>query len=691
MDAAVNTAADAAARTDAMRGETLWRPGEQLFRWLDRGVQRHLPAALNPLAHTGAMTTVSFIIATVSGIVLLVWYSSSVHSAWDSVQAMDARPWTAGLVRSVHRYSSDACMLFALVHAFRLFFAGRFTGPKWLSWVTGILMLGALWLVGWLGYWLVWDTRAQQIAVGSARFLDYLPIFADPPSRGFLADATVNSLLFFVVFFAHMLLPMAMAVLIWLHIARLARSEFLTNRSMTWALMAALVAVSIAVPADLAPRAEMTAVPDPFLMDFWYLATLWITDRTSAGFGWMLALASFAILVSIPWSLRVRRRPAPAVVDIPRCNSCYTCSKDCPYEAITMVPRTDGRNYTHQAQVDPARCTACGVCAGSCDSIGIGIPDLPVMAQRKKMDAWLEAAPAGPAPYVAFLCSGSALGAMSVNSATGECDEWPGWRVQPVPCSGWIHMMTIERAFRHGAKGVAIIDCGCGDCHAREGAGWMRERLEGQRDPKLDTAKAPPDRIMVLDAGTLSRSAIRQALSDFQVGGTSLADRSSAPWRLRLAAAVLAAILSLITVLPSRVTYAVPSMPGSQLVISFRHPGRAEENCRDLTPEEKAQRPAHMQVARVCDRTRASVRLRVLLDGRELITQAYAPGGIWGDGPSIAVETLPVETGRRHVEIAIGDSHDPGEWTYLDSRDVTFETGRRAVALFDRTTGFTWH
>ena len=109
----------------------------------------------------------------------------------------------------------------------------RVTGARWVAWVTGLALLGLLWVVGWLGYWLVWDQRAQQVALGSARLLDALPIFADPLGRSFLTDRSVNSLLFFVVFFVHMLLPLGMGVALWLHITRLSRPRFLPDRRMT--------------------------------------------------------------------------------------------------------------------------------------------------------------------------------------------------------------------------------------------------------------------------------------------------------------------------------------------------------------------------------------------------------------------------------------------------------------------------
>jgi quinol-cytochrome oxidoreductase complex cytochrome b subunit len=216
-----------------VRGETVLRACGTIFVRLDSWVEQALPSEMNPFAQTGAIANTTFLIAAASGIALLFWYSPSVHRAYDTVLAMSAAPWTARLVRSIHRYASDACMFFVLLHATKLFLQRRFGGARWLAWTTGVLLLATLWAVGWLGYWLVWDERARQLALGTARMLDVLPVFADPLSRSFLSDEDVNSLLFFLVFFMHMLLPLAMGAALWLHITRLSRPRFLTRWPMT--------------------------------------------------------------------------------------------------------------------------------------------------------------------------------------------------------------------------------------------------------------------------------------------------------------------------------------------------------------------------------------------------------------------------------------------------------------------------
>ena len=63
----------------------------------------------------------------------------------------------------MHRYASDAAVIFGLLHGWRTFFQDRFRGPRWLAWVTGVGMAVVTWFIGITGYWLIWDARTQLL------------------------------------------------------------------------------------------------------------------------------------------------------------------------------------------------------------------------------------------------------------------------------------------------------------------------------------------------------------------------------------------------------------------------------------------------------------------------------------------------------------------------------------------------
>jgi ferredoxin len=678
-----------------VRGEAALRAFERAFLLLDRALARVVPEPLNPFLQTGAVALTCLAVATATGVLLLLWYSPSVHHAYESVEAMAAQPLLAGLVRSLHRYSSDAAVFFILVHALRLFFERRFTGARWLAWVTGLAAVALLWFVGWTGYWLVWDERAKHVALGTARALDVIPIFADPMGRSFLTDAGVNSLLFFVVFFFHMLIPLALGIALWLHLARLARPRFLTRTPMTVWTLGSLALLSLAYPATSAPPARMTALGGEFGMDWWYLLPLAFSDRLSGGALWSILLVVGAAVGAMPWWMRLPRRPAARVEPV-RCNACGQCYQDCPFEAISMVPRTAGRmHYALQAEVDPDKCVGCGICAGSCDSVGVGLDAFAVPDQRRLVEAWIaEDLAAGETPHVAFACMESAGGALDVDPATGRCAELPGYRVLQVPCAGWVHMLSLERALRRGAAGVLLVGCGPGACRQREGLAWTGLRLDGARPPSLRADKVDRERIRLL---ALDRSRVRELVREALAAraGAGGPPRVRAPElgrvRAALGAALLAALVAGLVGVPSDLGYGAPRPAGSELAVTFKHPGRTDEHCRELSAEEQAKQPAHMRRDRVCERRRADVRLRVTLDGEVVASASYPPEGLWGDGNSVAVVHVPVAPGSYAVRVEIGDSLDPEEWSWNAEQTLEFTTDARRVVTFDRLAGFGWH
>ncbi len=647
---------------------------ERPFLFLERWVEARVPFTLNPLAHMGALANLCFAVACVTGGLLLFFYDASVHRAWDSVTAMERSRFGSGMLRTLHRYSSDACMLLVVLHAARLTAARRIAGARWLAWVTGIVLLGLLWLVGWLGYWLVWDQGGQGVAVGTAKGLDVLPFVSEPMSRSLLTDSTINPLLFFIVFFLHMLLPLGMAVALWLHVTRLSRSKYIPPLAMSVAAVVVMIAVSVAAPAQAGPRASMGLAPDRQPLDAFYLLPLGITDRLSGGLLWGVSLLLGVVLFSIPW-VRGRARAAPAIVDLPKCNGCRTCAADCPYEAIEMVPRTDGRSHDVEARVDPTKCVGCGVCAGSCDSAGIGIPGLSAVEVRTRMDRFLDREPRGR--RVLFACARSAAAELELDPKTGVAPALPEFRVIPVGCVGWVHALTVERALRHGAEQVVLLGCSDTEPACREGVSHTRARMFEDRRPSLRVPPAEKVRVVTLDRGRLTELAAELG------GGATKHERALG----RVLALTLVALG--LVVAGSRAPYPGAPMASPELVVSFKVPGKASTVCRKVTDAEKAAQPMHMRRDEICERRRSPVHLLVVVDGTVRIDSKYEGGGVRGDGVSVGLERVTLGAGEHVVAISIDDG-DPAT-AVSSTQTVKIGPRERAVVLFERGTGFGWH
>jgi ferredoxin len=605
-------------------------------------------------------------------------------------------------------------MLFLLAHALRTLVARKFAGARWLAWASGVGLLGLIGFIGWTGYWLVWDVRAQVLALDTIRAVDVLPVFGEPMLRLFVSDRTVPSLLFFVVFFLHMVLPLGIAAGLCLHLARLSRVQLLPDWRLSAWLAGAVVVAALVFPATNAAAAQMAVKPAAFTLDWWYLWPLAITGRLSGAGIWLAGVLSLAGLATVPWWL-ARRRPRAAfqaVVDVARCFSCTLCSHDCPFGAITMVPRTDGKPFPAQAQIDPDRCLGCGVCAGACDTQGIGLPWFDARQVIRELETLVASEVArGEPPALAFVCAQSD-GGWELFHAAGWAARLPGYIVRPIPCSGWIEPKVVERLIAKGAAAVLIVGCGSSEAFCKEGNQWMPARLDGSREPAFRPNRADPRKVAhvnfdLLRPGLLTAAAARlrdQGVRPLMVGNgpeVSLQTRATAgrgkqstmsgltPSGLGTAA-VLSVLLVAGLLLPSAAPFRNPASREAEFVLSFRVNGEWLSGAAAALPDPALDtRPVHMRTALPASRTRSPVVVRVTVDGTTQ-EQTYRPKGLKSDGASVGELRLPLSPGIHRVSIAIATTPDPAVPPRTWSGEVEARQGRLAVLSYAPDHGFEW-
>ena len=85
--------------------------------WFEARWEGLLGAGNNPFHQLGALCIYCFWIALVTGIYLFVFYRTSIEGSWESVEQLTREQWyVGGVMRSLHRYASDAAVLFMLGH-----------------------------------------------------------------------------------------------------------------------------------------------------------------------------------------------------------------------------------------------------------------------------------------------------------------------------------------------------------------------------------------------------------------------------------------------------------------------------------------------------------------------------------------------------------------------------------------------
>jgi ferredoxin len=652
------------------------RAFQRIARWCESG----FPASVNPIPQIGAYANLNFIIALATGVLLLFWYKPSLHDAYGSLLAMESRPWLAGLIRSLHRYSSDACVLLVAIHGLEALLAGRFQRPRALAWMTGILLAVLIWAEGWLGYWLVWDDRGLAIADSTARLLDRLPFFEEPISRSFLIAENLSSLFFFVIFFIHMLMPLGFGIGLWLHVTRVNRPKFITGARASAAMLAALIAIAYAFPARAGSPADLSLLAKPLRLDLYFMAPL-LGSQSARGWiaAWLMAGAGLAAFLIPYWKGRMRARKPSVAED--KCIGCLRCYEDCPFNAISMIPDEKGEL---KARIDPDACLACGNCVGACNPHAVEFPEARLEDAERRIRAWF---PGKSDMRLAFLCANSAAGSLSPDPETGLCPQLPGYHCLAVPCSGWILPRLLEFAARGGCQGALIAGCGPGTPTHRLGNEWTLLRLMGKRMPSLNL-----NRIEGMEIRYAFHNRGEESGFLAQARGPGPARRNgSGRSRLRqagtvaISAAVLAAALWGGNRAPSRTGDAAGR---SQLVVSLLlAASHVKEGSLDSAEQMKL--PVHMRGAREGSRERRDVTLELRIDGEARLLRAFPPRGFFKDGAGAGIETLPLAPGSHRVEIKVAESGNP-QALFEEARTLLFREGRREVVRVENRKGILW-
>jgi len=473
--------------------------------WADAWMNRLYGWRGNPLYNSGAIVTLLMVAILLTGIYLLFFYR--IGSPYDSVAAIADQAWLGSWIRSLHRYASDAVIVAVAVHAIRVFAQGRTWGPRALAWLSGIGLLGLILVCGWTGYVMVWDLQGLALAREGARLLDAIPIFSEPISRAFVGDREIPRAFFFLNLFLHVALPVGLGLVLWIHVARIARPALLPPRTLSWWLVALLTGVSVAWPVAMFPVADLFTIPDSIPLDLFYSAWLPLTTALPVAAVWSAAIATVGLLLLVPrWAAGSRANLEPSSVNTRVCDACRTCYLDCPYEAISMVP-LEGSRAGIVAQVDPQVCVSCGICAGSCAPMGVGPPGRTGRDQLESVQHFIDSRALGPSDLVVIGCT------RGTGGITGE-RAFANSQVFPVECAGTMHTSVVEYLVRAGVGGVLIVSCPPRDCWQREGPKWLEQRLYHGREAELKT-RVDRRRIRLVHAGLGERDLVRREVHRF--------------------------------------------------------------------------------------------------------------------------------------------------------------------------------
>jgi quinol-cytochrome oxidoreductase complex cytochrome b subunit len=330
----------------------------------------------NPFYYHGAMPNFFLWMLFISGLLLFAYYTPTLERAYASMSYISHELPFGNVFRSTHRYAADGMMLFVMIHLARVWFTDRYREYRIVPWISGVILLTIMFLVGMTGYLMIWDQDAVTLTYATINLLRQVPLFGAALAQGLLAGTVVTDYTLTRFLFLHLAIPAAMMFFLWLHYLRITRPVTNTPFAINLVLFGGLLFVAGLIPVGLGVAPLLNRISPQIDMDLLYVWPQWLLTH-----GWSTALVLLAViavpvgLLVLPYLQKKALRGQYAKVLNANCTGCSLCYNDCPYEAITMVDRNnDGTRFKRLAVVDAGRCSNCGLCVGACAFKAIEIP-----------------------------------------------------------------------------------------------------------------------------------------------------------------------------------------------------------------------------------------------------------------------------------------------------------------------------
>jgi cytochrome b6 len=147
----------------------------------------------------GGLALFFLTIQIVTGVLLLLYYSPTPGTAYESVSMIVTSVPFGWFIRSIHSWSSNLLIAVVLIHLFSVFFLKAYRKPREAMWLTGVALLFLILGFAFTGYLLPWDTTAYfatQIGTEIPRTIPVLGEFMVKILRGgeYIAEESLKRL-----------------------------------------------------------------------------------------------------------------------------------------------------------------------------------------------------------------------------------------------------------------------------------------------------------------------------------------------------------------------------------------------------------------------------------------------------------------------------------------------------------------
>ncbi len=133
---------------------------------------RYYEKSSTKFTHTfglGFMAAFAFIVETITGLILMVFYIPAQNDAYQSMVKIISEVPFGQWMRDIHRIGAEVMVIVVALHMLRVYLTGSFKHPRQFTWVTGVVLLILTLGLSYSGYLLPWDQLAYwAVTIGTS-------------------------------------------------------------------------------------------------------------------------------------------------------------------------------------------------------------------------------------------------------------------------------------------------------------------------------------------------------------------------------------------------------------------------------------------------------------------------------------------------------------------------------------------
>jgi len=172
--------------------------------------------------YLGALTFGTFLILSITGILLMLYYHPSVPQAYADMKDLQFVVSSGVFLRNLHRWSAHSMVFLVFAHMFKVFYRGAYRPPREFNWVIGVVLLLVTLLLSYTGYLLPWDQLAYWAVTVGSNIASAVPLMGSKIRFLLLGGTAINANALLRFYVLHtVILPLAAILFIVVHFWRI--------------------------------------------------------------------------------------------------------------------------------------------------------------------------------------------------------------------------------------------------------------------------------------------------------------------------------------------------------------------------------------------------------------------------------------------------------------------------------------